>query len=54
MKNKKGLPVPWAYVRYQLAQHWGVPPWVVDQAPLGEINETLTIWRLEADRKDGR
>lgn len=54
MKNKLGASVPWAYIRYKIAQHWGVPPWVVDEAPGCEVAEVLRIWALEADRKDGR
>lgn len=48
--------MPWAYVRYRIAQHWNVPPWIVDavreHAP-GEIDEVLAIWKLEdeADRR---
>ena len=45
--------MPWAYLRYQVAKHWGVPPWVVDEAPAHEIAEVLRIWALEARRKDG-
>lgn len=40
--------MPWAYWRYRLAELWHVPPWIVDQASQGEINEAITIMGLIA------
>jgi hypothetical protein len=45
------MPAPWGYVRYKLAQHWGVHPlvvdWTLENAP-GEVEEVLAIWAAEA------
>lgn len=46
--------VPWAYVRRQLAKDWCVPPWVIDEAPIGEIEEALAIRRVESEASSGR
>ena len=46
-KNTRGMTVPWLYVRRQLARAWGVPPWVVDEAPIDEIELELDIARIE-------
>lgn len=40
--------MPWVYVRRQMARSWGVPPWVVDEAPMDEILLELKIAELEA------
>jgi hypothetical protein len=45
---RDGLPVPWAYVRREIAREWGVPPWVVDASPQGEVEETLALRSIEA------
>jgi hypothetical protein len=46
--------VPWAYFRFRLAQHWGIPPWEVDAAPKGECQEALLILSLEARAEANR
>lgn len=48
-KDKAGIPVPWAYARRQIAEQWGVPPWVVDEAPRQEIELELRIREIEAE-----
>lgn len=40
--------MPWAYVRREIAREWGVPPWVVDASPRGEVEETLALRSIEA------
>lgn len=39
--------MPWPYVRRQLASRWHVPPWVVDEAPVTEIELELQILGIE-------
>lgn len=46
-------PLPWVYVRRDLAKQWGIPPWAVDVAPLHEIDLELTIRRIEAEVRGG-
>lgn len=48
VENKAGLPVPWAYIRRELARAWGVPPWQVDEAPWHEVALELRLRDLEA------
>jgi len=50
--HKAALPVPWAYVRDQLARLWGCRPWEVDDAPIDEIALALHFRRLEAEAQD--
>jgi len=52
--RKAGLPVPWGYIRATLAARWHVPPWQVDEAPVGEIREALLIMRLEGEAEAER
>ena len=47
--RKSGFRLPWAYVRRHIARSWGVPPWVVDQAPAREVATELRILALEAE-----
>jgi hypothetical protein len=53
--NKKGLTVPWAYIRRQVARSWNVPPWAIDEAPYDEVLLELEILRLEseAEKRNG-
>lgn len=41
------MKVPWVYVRRLVARSWGVPPWVVDDAPIEETLLELKILELE-------
>lgn len=41
--------MPWPYVRAKLAQSWGVPPWIVDAAPLDELATALHILEIESE-----
>lgn len=41
--------MPWCYVRRAVAQSWGVPPWVVDEAPTDEVLMELRILDMEAE-----
>lgn len=43
------MELPWAYIRRQLARSWGVPPWVVDDAPYEEVLLELKILELEGE-----
>lgn len=47
LKNKAGAELPYAYLRYKVAQHWGVPPWVVDEAPANEVAELTAILAID-------
>lgn len=47
--NKKGLTVPWPYVRRALAQRWGIPPWGVDEAPVDEVMLELRLMELDGE-----
>jgi hypothetical protein len=42
-------PLPWVYVRRDLAKQWGIPPWEVDVAALEEIQIELAIRSIEAE-----
>lgn len=44
-----GLKVPWIYIRSKVAERWGVPPWVVDESPIGELETTLTLMQIEGE-----
>jgi peptidoglycan/xylan/chitin deacetylase (PgdA/CDA1 family) len=44
----KGFAIPWLYTRRQLAQRWGVAPWVVDTVPWFEIETELRLMQIEA------
>lgn len=35
--------LPWLYMRRRIARAWGVPPWVVDEAPKHELDIELAI-----------
>lgn len=41
--------MPYVYARRIVARSWGVPPWVVDEAPIDEFFTELRILKLEAD-----
>lgn len=41
--------MPWVYVRRQIATRWGIPPWMVDESPIGELETELTILQIEAE-----
>jgi hypothetical protein len=53
-RNAAGVPVPWAYVRAQLAERWGVPPWEVDEAPAREVALALHLARIEGEAAEYR
>lgn len=48
-----GMRVPWVYVRREIARSWGVPPWVVDEAPHDEVEMELRILKIEREAKRG-
>lgn len=52
--DKRGLPVPWAYIRRALAERWHCRPWDVDEAPWDEIELELQILELEAEAERAR
>ncbi len=37
------------YVRRAVARAWGVPPWVVDEAPVDEVLTEIKILNLEGE-----
>ena len=41
--------MPWVYARRVVAKNWGVPPWVVDEAPIDEVLTELKILELEGE-----
>ncbi|NJN53280.1 MAG: hypothetical protein HC804_00105 [Anaerolineae bacterium] len=47
--NKKGLTVPWVYIRRRVAEQWHCKPWEVDDAPMDEVMTELRILELEAE-----
>lgn len=53
----KGFAIPWLWTRRQLAQRWGVPPWVVDTVPWYEVANEFDLMGIEqrvADFKNRR
>jgi hypothetical protein len=48
-ENKAGLPVPWSWTRRVVARAWGVPPWMVDEAPMSEVQLEILLHNLEAE-----
>jgi butyrate kinase len=48
------LSVPYAYARRRVAQAWGVPPWVVDDAPVDEFLLELKLMEIEYDAANAR
>lgn len=58
-ENAAGMTIPWVWTRRQLAQRWGVPPWVVDRVPHQEVYLELRLMSIEHEaeafrRKHGR
>jgi hypothetical protein len=49
--DKRGLKVPWAYIRRELAKAWGIPPWEVDEADPEEIRIELAIRKIESENQ---
>jgi len=43
VRDKRGIPPPWVYVRSLIARVWGVPPWVVDEAPWDAVQDELRL-----------
>jgi hypothetical protein len=41
--------LPWVYIRRRIARSWGVPPYVVDEAPAHEVLTELAILKIEAE-----
>lgn len=48
------MSVPWPYIRRAIARSWGVPPWVVDDAPVNEVFLELRILELEAEAEENK
>lgn len=40
--------MPWILTRHALSVRWHVPPWVVDEAPVDEIDTELRLMEIEA------
>jgi hypothetical protein len=47
--QRVGLPVPWLFVRKQLAAEWHVAPWQVDEAPASEVALALKLMAIEGE-----
>ena len=43
--NQTGI--PWIQARAQLADAWHIPPWEVDESPMGEVEIQLELWAIE-------
>lgn len=46
------MPLPWEYVRSQLAQRWHIPPWDIDPIiHADEINLEMELLTIEEQYK---
>lgn len=52
-KDKRGLKVPWVYARRVIASNWHIPPYLVDYAPIDEIELELQIQAIESEVNNG-
>ena len=49
--RKPGIPIPLEYAAMQLAERFGVLPWVVMEAPATEVLRWMNLMGLEAQYK---
>lgn len=56
LPDKRGFALPERVVqvleRRAVAREWGVPPYMVDEAPHGEVLLTLQLLEIESEAKD--
>ena len=46
--------MPWVYLRRVVARAWNLPPWIVDEAPIDEVQLELKLLEMEGQaRKKG-
>jgi hypothetical protein len=46
-EDKRGLSLPWCYIRDKLAERWHCKPWEVDDSPIGEVERALELMHIE-------